>query len=384
MLAPPMPQPDHAEYLRRRTFANLDGLRCASILAVLWYHVPRQGKLPGALERGFLGVDLFFVLSGFLITTLLLREQDRHGRIALGAFYMRRTLRIFPIYYLALGGYWLWTAWSETAGRLHIRQPFADSLPYYATYLANFVDTELTWRHTWSLATEEQFYLLWPPLLALLGARLSVWVLVGAFLLMQAVSFGRLDWLLDSGLRPNPAFWGTTFAPILLGVLLAIVLHARRGFDLLARLLGASWLGPLLLLATLAAASLPEGAALRLPSGEVHFRGLPRLATHLAMALLLAHCVLQERTWLRPLLTTPPAVYLGRISYGIYLLHAPVFLAWYAGGYRWFDLPLPQLPTVSALWLFLGATTLTVLVAALSFHLFEQPFLRMKQRFERR
>ncbi|MFM1872569.1 MAG: hypothetical protein RL398_1991 [Planctomycetota bacterium] len=376
--------PDHAEYLRRRTFVHLDGLRCVSILAVLWYHVPRLHKLPGALERGFLGVDLFFVISGYLITTLLLREQDRHGRISLGAFYMRRTLRIFPIYYLALFGYWAWVMWSDKAAMLHMRQPFADSLPYYATYTANVVDTELTYRHTWSLATEEQFYLLWPPLLALLGARLSLWLLVPAFLLMQALSFGRLDWLLEAGWKPNPAFYGTTFAPILLGVLLAILLHAERGFAVVARLLGARWCGPLLAALVLAMASLPEGEPLRMASGEVHFRGLPRLLTHLAMALLLAHCVLQERSWLRGVLTTPPVAYLGRISYGIYLLHAPVFLAWYAGGYRWFDLPMPQLGLSGAVWLFLGASAVTVAVSAVSFHAFEQPFLRLKKRFERR
>ena len=379
-----MPAPDHAEYRSRRTFAHLDGLRCLSIVAVLWYHVPRQEQLPGALERGFLGVDLFFVLSGFLITTLLLRERERHGRISLAAFYMRRTLRIFPIYYLALLGYSAWVAWSQTAAQLHVQAPFFASLPYYATYTSNVVATELTYRHTWSLATEEQFYLLWPPLLAWLGPRLSLWLLVPAFLATQAMSFGRLDWLFDAGWQPNPAFVGTTFAPILLGVLLGKALHAPRGHAVASRLLGARWLGPVLCLLVLAAGSLPEGAALHLSTGDVHFRGLPRLLTHLSMTALLAHCVLQERTWLRPVLTFAPVVYLGRISYGIYLLHAMVFLAWYAGGFQWFGLPTPQLDLGGAMALFGAASLVTIAVAALSFHAFEMPFLRLKQRFERR
>jgi peptidoglycan/LPS O-acetylase OafA/YrhL len=376
-------RPDHAEYLARRTFAHLDGLRCASILAVVWYHVPRQQPLPGALERGFLGVDLFFVLSGFLITALLLRERDRHGRIDLGAFYLRRTLRIFPVYYLVLLGYTAWIAWAEHARLLNLRAPFLDSLPYYATYTSNLVATELSYRHTWSLATEEQFYLFWPPVLAWCGLRSGKWFLCGALLAAGLLSFGCWDAWIVPHWTPNPAFLGTGFTPILLGVGVALILHDRRGFGWAARSLGSAWLGLLLPLLVLAAGSLPEGPTLNLASGPVHFRGLPRLLTHLAMALLVAHCVVQERTWLRPLLTLAPVQYLGRISYGMYLLHAPLFLAWYAGGHRWVGAATPGLTTGGAVGLFAVATAATVLAAALSFHGFEQPFLRWKQRFAR-
>lgn len=374
----------HAEYLQRRTFANLDGLRCISILAVLWYHVPRSDKLPGVLERGFLGVDLFFVISGFLITTLLLREQDRHGRISLTAFYMRRTLRIFPIYYLSLCGYWLWIANSAHAAAIGLPQPFYASLLAYATYTANVVSTELSWRHTWSLATEEQFYLLWPPLLAWLGVRKSVWVLLGAMVVMQGISFGWFDALVASGWQPNPAFLGTTFAPILLGVMLAIALHHERPFRRAQRWLHRPWVGWLLVALVGWCGSMPSNGDLQIGGETVPFRGIWRLATHLSMVALLAHCVVQERTWLRPLLSALPVTYLGRISYGMYLLHAPVFLAWYAGGYAWFGLSSPALPFAPALLLFGVATVLSVLAAAISFHGFEQPFLRLKQRFERR
>ena len=91
----------HDRYLGTRTFASLNGVRGLCILAVLWHHA--GGGLHAQLfERGFLGVDMFFVLSGFLIVTLLLRERDRTGGISLKNFYARRTLRIFPIYYLVL------------------------------------------------------------------------------------------------------------------------------------------------------------------------------------------------------------------------------------------------------------------------------------------
>ena len=93
-----MAGPDHGEFLARRYFSSLDAFRCGSILAVVWHHTSRASR-GSRSDRGFLGVDMFFVISGFLIVTLLLRERDRAGAIALGRFYARRALRIFPIYY---------------------------------------------------------------------------------------------------------------------------------------------------------------------------------------------------------------------------------------------------------------------------------------------
>lgn len=92
--------PSYETYRSTRTFSSLDGLRCLSILAVVWHHTgAASGSWRGALAKGFLGVDLFFAISGFLIVTLLLRERDRNGKLALGRFYARRALRIFPPYY---------------------------------------------------------------------------------------------------------------------------------------------------------------------------------------------------------------------------------------------------------------------------------------------
>src|SRR4051812_43977390 len=93
----------HQTFLGTRSFGSLDGVRGLCILAVLWHHSGPASGIPLS-QRGFLGVDMFFVLSGFLIVTLLLRERDRTGRISLRKFYARRTLRIFPIYYLLIFG----------------------------------------------------------------------------------------------------------------------------------------------------------------------------------------------------------------------------------------------------------------------------------------
>src|SRR5579872_1045252 len=100
MPATPRAQTNHQRYLSTKYFPSLDGLRAISILAVIWYHDPLLRLI---WRTGFLGVHLFFVISGFLITTLLLREKSEFGKISLKNFYIRRTLRIFPAYYLTLG-----------------------------------------------------------------------------------------------------------------------------------------------------------------------------------------------------------------------------------------------------------------------------------------
>src|SRR5260221_295593 len=94
--------PKHAGYLAIRTFGSLDGLRALSILAVVWHHTQEGFHFLPIAYRGFLGVDLFFMISGFLIVTLLLRERRRTGTISVKKFYIRRFLRIFPPYYAVL------------------------------------------------------------------------------------------------------------------------------------------------------------------------------------------------------------------------------------------------------------------------------------------
>src|SRR5215831_9494644 len=94
----------YQQFIQGKYFGALDGLRCLSIIGVIWHRTGPHGN-HGLLSRGYLGVDLFFTISGFLITTLLLREQREEGRISLRNFYIRRTLRIFPLYYTVLALY---------------------------------------------------------------------------------------------------------------------------------------------------------------------------------------------------------------------------------------------------------------------------------------
>ena len=164
----------------RGRIPSLDGLRALSILLVLFGHaVGTRGFPVTRTDYGLAtaGVDTFFIISGFLITKLLLEELNSRGRISLRGFYRRRVLRIFPAFY----AYWLVTVVLVAAGLLAIQGKY---LVYAATYLIDYVPSR-PWHlgHLWSLAVEEQFYLLWPLTLFLLGRRRAFWV-VGLIILL--------------------------------------------------------------------------------------------------------------------------------------------------------------------------------------------------------
>lgn len=334
-------------------------MRALAVTAVVWYHAhPGWSALP-MTTKGFFGVDAFFVLSGLLITTLLLHEQAAQGRISLAGFYMRRALRIFPLYYAVLAllaTYYVWRP--SEAGAL-----FLAELPWHASYLSNWVRLDSMMEITWSLSTEEQFYLVWPPLLAWLGWRALPGLL--AFLLLnQAVNFGLLDgWLAAHGLHYEAQhILQSTFTPIVLGVLAAFALQHEPTRARLARLLTPArlWLLAALLLALLNA-----------PVSDV--RGTLRLSVHLCIALLLIGLVLHPGHQLVRWLQWRPLVFLGTVSYGVYLLHKiGLDLARRLLAHTGSDAPEA---------LFVLGMLVTVALAGLSFRWFERPLLKLKDRF---
>ncbi|OIQ32497.1 MAG: acyltransferase [Alphaproteobacteria bacterium MedPE-SWcel] len=351
----------HRAYLERARFGALDGLRALAIMAVLIHH-SALARVTGPWSRGFLGVDLFFVISGFLITTLLVRERERDGRISLRGFYWRRTLRILPLYYLVVtlaGGYFvLWQGHWETA----------PLWPAYYLFLANFLTDHIpTLYPTWSLAMEEQFYLIWPLLMVLLPPRVWGGVLaVGIGLNVVAVT-GALEGIGITAFDLGP-LWvhlpDVTYAPLLLGAGLALVLHDGRGFGLMWRCFGHPCM-PLLLLGLLLAlvfGLLPQVLA-----------GWPYLLVHLAMTGWLATLVLREDSWLHPLLRLTPLVRVGMVSYGIYLLH---LLVLHGVSSLANPLGLAQ-DSVGFLVLYWGGT---VVLAELSFRHYERFFLRLRHK----
>lgn len=192
-------------------------MRAIAVILVLIVH---YGGERGQFLTGWLGVQMFFVLSRFLITTLLLREHDKHGTVSLPHFYLRRIFRIMPVYYLMLT-FTVWQTWrlgGESWDQLKV------ALPYYLTFM-NEQTGAAPWKLTWTLGIEWKFYLVWP-LLAFFVARgtltrLAVSAIAAAFLL----KFWTVGWL-------EPYHYSV----LLIGAVLAILMHDRRGFAVISQL----------------------------------------------------------------------------------------------------------------------------------------------------
>ncbi|WP_170608671.1 acyltransferase family protein [Ruegeria arenilitoris] len=300
-------QPDFNAYQTTRRFSNLDGLRFICIAMVLWHHAnPFPDSQTHIFGRGFLGVDFFFVLSGFLITTLLLRESKRYGRFSLRNFYLRRIIRIFPVYFFVVtlvGTYYV--VIKGQTGLLGI-------WPFYYFFLSNFLTEHIPLLGiTWSLSVEEQYYMIWPLVLLILPFRLLVPV---------CIVFVGLNVAIISGLFPfEPISLGpllfklpnATYAPIILGSLSAVVLHRQKGFEKLSGFAGGYYASAIGLLSI----------AVLMVLAPYDLRGWPNLLIHIAMTYTLVALVVREKNILSGILTFPPVARFGVVSYGIYLYH---------------------------------------------------------------
>jgi len=335
----------------QQRFASLDGLRAFSILGVIWHHTAASVHGPFLGHVGAEGVSLFFAISGFLITTLLLREQRRQGQVDLKAFYVRRSLRIFPLYYATLALYVLtvWVLERHSA----VGRAFFENLPYFATYTSNlFVEIQgrVIFYFAWSLAAEEQFYLIWPGLMLLLGSRIrSAWALV--------LLLGLSQWAWASG----RGSWAFLPSPLLAGALLALLLDQPRSHAVLRRAL--AWRGA------------PLAWALAL-GGALAWGEAPVLLLGGLFAVLVGACVVREDHVLQPLLSWRPLAYLGTISYGMYMLHMLCKNAVLKVLGLWG-------PTGDGGLVFAFTLLAAVLAASVSFRYFESWFLHRKTAFER-
>ena len=193
---------------------------------------------PAWLSGGFLGVDIFFVLSGFLITSILLTEFGNRGRIDIKGFYLRRARRLLPALYAMLVGVVLLTA-VTTSEELHrLRGDVLAALGYCTNWTQIFwnrsyfeqLDRPSLLQHLWSLAVEEQFYLLWPLLLVVYLVSRRRWMTFAVTVALIAASTLWMALLYQSGEDPKRAYYGTDthIAPMLVGAALAIVLVLRR------------------------------------------------------------------------------------------------------------------------------------------------------------
>ena len=302
-----------ADFQTASYFSALDGLRAIAIFMVLLHHAPpfRDGVLHTLQENGRYGVSFFFVISGFLICTLFLREETKIGRIDLLKFYGRRTLRLLPLYYvvLAIQAVLVFVLKQYTPENQAL---FQEKLPSYLLYYSNWLATATQGPFfcAWSLAVEEQFYLGFGLLLRFTRRPLVIGLALAA-LVTKIVAHGLFG-PLDTG----SALWRVVFSyqePILLGVLLAFALSHRRWYDLCARGLRSPWV------------------LLCLASGLVVWLCVHPMQTqsswdaqmlYLFMALIVAGVVMRPAT---PVVCTTAMIDVGEISYGIYLLHMVVF-----------------------------------------------------------
>jgi len=363
----------HGTYLRTRYFEPLDALRFLAISLVVWHHMPLspEGALGVPLEgwalarRGFLGIDIFFLLSGYLIVTLFLRERDKAGTASLTQLFTRRALRLFPLYYGLLAAFAFYLGVVRPDGNM--RAPFFHALPYYLTFTSNWVELTGFISTYWTLATQEQFYLAWP-VVEKFARRWAVPVAVVALVLSELANF-RLTAPLEDlvGLRyERLAVLQVTFAPIFMGVLLAHLLHGGAGFRRAWPVLGHRWMSLAMLLVA--------GLAVALPSHSM--TGLPRLAYQLGISLALASAVARPDHLLRRAARWPPVVRIGQLCYGIFLFHMVTLWALEKAWER-FGLHRGWL-------LFATNYALAYLLAEASYRWFETPFLELRGRFRGR
>jgi peptidoglycan/LPS O-acetylase OafA/YrhL len=340
----------------------LDGVRAVAVLAVMAFHA----NLPWA-SGGFLGVDVFFVLSGFLITTLLVGEYAERGRIRLGHFWMRRALRLLPalVVLVVLLWWWNWNAFAPVFANT-VRREAIFTLLYVANWaqIAGWLNPLGNFGHTWSLAIEEQFYILWPLVLSfLLGTLTRTGTMFAVGALAMASLFLRAA-LYDGHATLARVMHGsdTRAETLLIGCLLALLLRFRA-LELPPRPAFASALAVpgALALAWFFTSVTPQTEWL--PRG-----GLTLVA--LSAAVLLLGLELSRESPLARALSWGPLVAIGRISYGLYLWHWPIFLILAPK-----DL---SAPTASETALRFAAT---FAAATISWFAIERPALALKRRW---
>jgi peptidoglycan/LPS O-acetylase OafA/YrhL len=357
----------HNQFLEQRHFGSLDGVRCLCIVAVLWHHASPP-DFPQLLTRGFLGVDMFFVLSGFLIVTLLLREQSTKGKISLRKFYARRALRIFPIYYGMLLLFSIFYLLVKPNGTSSVT--FFSVLPFYLSFTSNWSLVQAPGLGiSWSLATEEQFYLFWPAIEKLTRKRIVYVVLGVIFLINQLMNFGILDDLFIFLYRSPEAtkLLDTTFTPICLGIGLAHLLHRVHSFSWVFRSLGNRYTPIVILIVFLGLMNF----------SPIDISGFPRLLIQLIMTLWLGSLVVREDHILQPLMIVTPIARIGKISYGMYMYHIWTFAI--AASVTRF---LPEYWGLGKQFpLFVIGTLVTVLISEISYRFYETPFLHWKSYF---
>jgi peptidoglycan/LPS O-acetylase OafA/YrhL len=351
----------------------LDGLRALAVVLVMFNHLDLSGIFGG----GSIGVDIFFVLSGFLITTLLIGEFEKTDRINFGAFYARRALRLLP----ALAAVIVVAVLLVTlVHELHLfKSETLTTLPFVIFFVGNWArvfdfNALGVLAHTWSLGIEEQFYLVWPLLFVLLAARrrreLVALVLTGIAGLVMVYRFV----LLSMGQHPWSLYFRTDTHcdGLLIGCALAFWLASgKMASPVVERLF--RWATVPALLIILFISELIDNNDPK----QFHFMVAYGLGVSvLCSAVLIANQVTSPLPELASILKAPIVVWIGRRSYGLYLWH---FLIYRSVGSFFREHHPTNTDRITELALKVG---ISFIVAAISYKVIEMPALRLKRRFQ--
>ncbi|MGD1277263.1 MAG: acyltransferase [Tepidisphaeraceae bacterium] len=339
---------------------GLDGLRAVSIVLVVICHLaqspqfPKIGWLGQLAMEGQFGVQIFFVISGFLITWLFIDEEQKRGRISLTKFFMRRAVRIFPpalayllvLRFLAAAGV-LQCGWRDVA--------------YGALFIRNVLPGPVATNHFWALAIEQQFYLMWPLLVVLLAMRGRIALIVAAIIFVplwryahvanlmgfHEVSIWRFDVMCDS---------------LLAGCLLGL-LRQNPGTSALMRgpYLQSRWAVVLAILVGVAAIAQPFHAS------SLSRAALPAVKA-LGVAVVINFAVHGHDSWMDRFLNLAPMAWMGRLSYSLYIWQQ-IFCCDYYPWHHYNAIPLNLI--------------LTLACASASYYILEQPLARVRGRLER-
>jgi len=356
----------HSEYLALKRFPALDGLRAIAALMVVVFH--NQGP---DWVQGWIGVQIFFVISGYLITTLMLREEDRSGQISFKRFYARRIFRILPVYFVLLGVTLVVQFFHGTV----TKNPPGSELPLYLVFFNEFGHGG-AYGQSWSLGIEQKFYLFWPLLAfsailvqrrAKFGGRIGLTlVLMAIMLTMVPLSMGG-----------DPRGWTAHYFSILVGCLVAILMHNPKTYNLF-KPLTRPWV------------ACTAAAAFVAIHGTVHLWGAFIEKHHLAgnvpgfiavpppYVLLVGFLLLPAllaNAFPQRLLSLRPFVFLGERSYSIYLVqllaHEAVLAIYLLFGANLNNSPVP----------FVAVSLMSILMAHLCYLWVEKPMIAVGKRF---
>jgi peptidoglycan/LPS O-acetylase OafA/YrhL len=355
----PDPLPAIYSRVEQPSIPALDAIRALSVLAVILGHLGVTGISPAH------GVMAFFVLSGFLITWLLLKENEQTGETSLRSFYLRRALRIFPAFYC------FWVIYIVAMWLVQSRVPWMDYLAaffYVSNYYSAIVHPpHMAMSHTWSLGVEEQFYLLWPWVFRrfkdnprrltkiLIGVIVAIWIYRPLLYRFHYPGYGWLFCAFDC--RADHLAVGC----------LTAVLIKRRALPKFTRIITANVAAPFITLALLAA-SIWMG----FKWGEPYQFQIGFMLDPVLLALLMVQWIALSGEFPWRWLNWNPVRYLGRISYSAYLYH---WMVDYALNTRFASLGMGPRGLLAVIF--------SNLAAAASYRFVEAPFLKIKKRFER-